>query len=122
MTVTGIGGVFFRARDADALRRWYSDALGFELDDYGGKTFEAAAGDQTVWSPFAGDTDYWPRAQQAMINYRVDDLDAMLERLRAAGAEVDERVEEHDYGRFGWAADPEGNRFELWQPPASSGD
>jgi predicted enzyme related to lactoylglutathione lyase len=117
VTVRGIGGVFFRARDADALRRWYADALGFELDDYGGKLFEAAAGDQTVWSPFAGDTDYWPRDQQAMINYRVDDLDAMLERVRAAGAEVDEKVEEHEYGRFGWAVDPEGNRFELWQPP-----
>ena len=53
-----------------------------------------------------------------MVNYRISNLDAMLEQLRAAGVEVDDRVEEHEYGRFGWAVDPEGNRFELWQPPA----
>ena len=56
-----------------------------------------------------------------MINYRVDDLDAMLEQLRGAGVTVDEKIEESEYGRFGWAMDPEGNRFELWEPPASEG-
>jgi predicted enzyme related to lactoylglutathione lyase len=72
-----------------------------------------------VWSPFPGDTDYFGSAgQQGMVNYRISNLDAMLEQLRAAGVEVDDRVEEHEYGRFGWAVDPEGNRFELWQPPA----
>jgi predicted enzyme related to lactoylglutathione lyase len=116
VSVLGIGGIFFRGRDHEALQRWYAEHLGFALEDYGGTMFTAAEGDQTVWSVFRGDTDYWPRDQQAMINYRVDDLDAMLERLRAAGGEVDEKVEEHEYGRFGWAFDPEGNRFELWQP------
>ena len=116
--VLGIGGVFLRGRDHERLRAWYADHLGVDLEDYGGTTFEARAGDQTVWSIFAGDTTYWPREQQLMVNYRVSDLDAMLAQLRAAGAEVDDRVEEHEYGRFGWAIDPEGNRFELWQPPA----
>ena len=70
----------------------------------------------TVWSIFSGDTEYWPRDQQVMVNFRVADLDAMLAQLRAAGVEVDDRVEEQEFGRFGWAVDPEGNRFELWQP------
>ena len=78
--------------------------------------FVAAQGDVDGLVDLPGDTEYWPRQQQVMVNYRVDDLDAMLEQLRAAGAEVDDKVEEQEFGRFGWAVDPEGNRFELWQP------
>jgi predicted enzyme related to lactoylglutathione lyase len=71
--------------------------------------------------PFPEDTDYFGRREQAwMLNFRVRDLDAMRMQLRAAGAQVDDRIEEYDYGRFGWATDPEGNRFELWQPIATS--
>lgn len=117
--VLGIGGVFLRGRDADRLRGWYARHLGVELEDFGGTTFEAKDGDQTVWSIFPRETSYWPAEQQSMVNYRVADLDAMLAQLSEAGVEVDERVAEHEYGRFGWAVDPEGNRFELWQPPAS---
>jgi predicted enzyme related to lactoylglutathione lyase len=114
--VQGIGGVFFRARDPDALRDWYARHLGIEMEDYG-TTFTARAGDQTVWAPFAADTQYFGRAeQQLMVNFRVRDLDAMLAQLRAAGVEVDEHVHEIDFGRFGWAVDAEGNRFELWEP------
>lgn len=70
-------------------------------------------------APFDADTDYFgSRKQQAMVNYRVNDLDAMLAQLRAAGAIVDSRIEDSEYGKFGWATDPEGNRLELWQPPA----
>ncbi len=116
--VNGIGGVFLRARDREALLAWYARHLGVDLEDYGGTTFTAEAGDQTVWSLFPAETTYFgPSGQQAMVNYRVRDLDAMLAQLRAAGTDVDDRVEEHEYGRFGWATDPEGNRFELWQPP-----
>ena len=117
--MTGIGGVFLRGRDVDALRAWYAEHLGVELEEWGGCVFVSAAGDATVWSIFPGDTQYWPSEQQVMVNFRVADLDAMLAQLRAAGAEVDERVEEQEFGRFGWAVDPEGNRFELWQPAAS---
>jgi predicted enzyme related to lactoylglutathione lyase len=114
--VQGIGGVFFRARDPDALRDWYARHLGIEMEDYG-TTFIARAGDQTVWAPFAADTQYFGRTeQQLMVNFRVRDLDAMLAQLRAAGVEVDEHVHEIDFGRFGWAVDAEGNRFELWEP------
>ena len=114
--VAGIGGVFFRARDPEALKRWYGDHLGIDLEDYG-TTFTAADSDQTVWAPFPADTGYFGRReQQLMVNYRVLDLDAMVSQLRAAGIEVEEHAEEHEYGRFAWATDPEGNRFELWEP------
>ena len=114
--VQGIGGVVVWARDPDTLRAWYAEKLGIQMEDYG-TTFTAGDGDLTVWAPFAADTTYFGRAdQQLMVNFRVRDLDAMLEQLRAAGVDVDPRVEEQEYGRFGWATDPEGNRFELWQP------
>ena len=115
----GIGGVFLRADDPEALRAWYEVNLGIPIESWGGHAFVAAAGDATVWSIFPGDTEYWPAARQCMVNYRVRDLDAMLAQLRAAGIEVDDRVEEQEFGRFGWATDPEGNRIELWQPATS---
>lgn len=111
----GIGGVFFRAADPDALGRWYAAHLGV---GGGGDTevWEQEAG-PTVFAPFGRDTTYFGRPdQQVMLNFRVRDLDAMLVQLRAAGAVVDDEVQDEPYGRFGWATDPEGNRFELWQP------
>ena len=117
--VTGIGGVFFRARDPERLRTWYAEHLGLELRPFGGAVFHADAGDITVWHAAPADDEYFGApGQRAMLNYRVRDLDAMLEQLRAAGVPVDERVAESEHGRFGWATDPEGNRLELWQPPA----
>jgi predicted enzyme related to lactoylglutathione lyase len=115
--VTGVGGVFFRARDPKALVDWYSEHLGVPVQGDGYVVFPESR--NTVWSPFADDTDYWPEAKQHMVNFTVRDLDAMLEQLRAAGVEVDDKVEDHEYGRFGWAVDPEGNRFELWEPRTS---
>jgi predicted enzyme related to lactoylglutathione lyase len=108
--VTGIGGVFFRSPDPDALKAWYAEHLGVE--EYG----------ETVWAPFANDTDYFGSTDQPlMINYRVANLDAMLSQLRAAGIEVVDDVQEMDgIGRFGWAVDPEGHRFELWEPAPAS--
>jgi len=119
--VTGIGGVFFRASDPQALAAWYERHLGVPLDP--GQTYgvfsEPTAG--AVWSAFPDDTDYWPAAKQSMVNFTVRDLDAMLAQLRDAGVEVDERVEALDgVGRFGWAVDPEGNRFELWEPASDA--
>lgn len=117
--VQGIGGVFFRARDPQSLARWYEQHLGIPIEEWGGSVMRAEAGDVTVWSPFRDDTEYFgPSGQQLMINYRVGNLDAILEQLRAAGVEVDDNRHEDENGRFGWAVDPEGNRIELWQPSA----
>lgn len=115
--VLGIGGVFLRARDADALRAWYSRHPGVEIPDWGGQQFDWTAGGSTTWAAFEADTPYLGKPDQAcMINFRVDDLDAMLSQLREAGGEVADEAEEHEHGRFGWAYDGEGNRFELWHP------
>ena len=122
--VTGIGGIFFKARDAEALREWYRAHLGLEIGEWGGVVFagEESSPDgrqvSTVWSIFPADSRYFdPSPAPFMINYRVDDLDAVLTTLRQEGCAVDERIEESEFGRFGWVADPEGNRVELWEPP-----
>jgi catechol 2,3-dioxygenase-like lactoylglutathione lyase family enzyme len=131
--VTGIGGVFLRARDPKSLSAWYAKNLGIQLADYGGATFLWSRGIQpdevpdstgsTIWSLFPEDTPYFGKGnekgpQQAMVNYRVDDLDALLTQLAAEGVTIDPHREDADYGRFAWITDPEGNRLELWQPLA----
>ncbi len=115
--VIGIGGVFFKARQPEKLADWYKQHLGIEIDAaYGGATFGPTG--QTVWSPFPMTSEYFGGTKPWMINYRVRDLDAMLAQLKAAGVSVDEKTESNEFGKFGWATDCEGNRFELWQPPA----
>ncbi len=122
--VQGLGGIFVRCRDREGLAAWYRDMLGIPMDPaWFGHTFPwaeqaGASTASTVFSLFAEDTTYFgAQTNQAMINFRVRDLDAMLAQLRAAGASVDERVEASEYGKFGWVTDPEGNRVELWEPP-----
>ena len=121
--VTGLGGIFFKSRDPAALSAWYAKHLGLTVEDWGGVRFnedEQHPG-YTLWSPFAADTGYiGPGPQPYMINFRVDDLDALLAQLRADGVDVDERVDQSEFGRFGWITDPEGNRIELWQSPEQS--
>ena len=120
--VTGIGGVFLRARDPKALKAWYVETLGIVPTAYGIIKFSCAdespaASAVTTWSTFKEDTDYFgERTQQTMVNYRVDDMAGVLERLRAAGATVDDTNTDETFGKFAWAVDPEGNRFELWEP------
>jgi len=120
--VTGIGGIFLNARAPKALSAWYAKHLGIQLSEYGGASMmwsdEIPAGTgQTVWSLFADDKAYFgPGAQRSMVNYRVDDLDGLLEQLRAANIPIDPKREDSPYGRFAWITDPEGNRLELWQP------
>jgi len=123
--VTGIGGVFFKTRDRTRLGDWYRRHLGIDVQDGGFAIFpwreheDPAREGATVWSLFPDDSEYFgPTGQRAMINYRVADLDAVLAVLRGEGVPVDERVEETAEGRFGWITDPDGNRIELWQPPA----
>ena len=111
----GIGGYFFRASDPEALAAWYEANLGIS-SMITGWSWEQEAG-PTVFAPFPADTDYFGREdQQTMLNFRVTNLDAMLTQLRVAGASVEDEISEESYGRFGHAVDPEGNRFELWEP------
>jgi len=125
--VTGLGGVFFKARDPDALRAWYQRHLGFLLRTDGAVVFRwreldrTAATGETVWNPFSADTSYFdPGTAPFMLNYRVADLDALLARLRAEGVAVDGKTRQDAYGRFAWILDPEGNRIELWEPSDSN--
>lgn len=120
----GVGGVFFRSPDPARLATWYKDALGLEIEAWGtthGTSFAPEvmpANAFTVWSTFAADTEYFGESGQSfMINLVVDDLDAALNNVKAAGGQVIPEKEEHDFGRFGWIVDPDGNRVELWEPP-----
>jgi predicted enzyme related to lactoylglutathione lyase len=122
--VLGVGGVFFRSADPGRLAKWYQQALGIVTEAWGtthGTSFSPEAmpaNSFTVWSTFASDTEYFGDPRQSyMINLVVDNLDAALENVRAAGGDVIPEKEEHDYGRFGWIVDPDGNRVELWEPP-----
>jgi glyoxylase I family protein len=115
--VTGIGGMFFRAHDPDALARWYAEHLGIDNQLKGFDTIWWQERGPTVFAPFPADTDYFGRPEQAwMLNFRVRDLDAMLAQLRAAGVRIDSQETQEGTGRFAWLVDPEGNRIELWEP------
>jgi predicted enzyme related to lactoylglutathione lyase len=115
--VNEIGGVFIRAKDPTALAAWYRDMLGINLAPSDMETPAwVSEGGVTVFAPFAADTDYFPKTQQAMINFRVSDLDAMLAQLRAVGVEPFNETEMEGIGRFAHIADPEGNALELWEP------
>lgn len=117
MAVSGIGGVFFRAKDPDALTQWYKTHFAVTMEGY--EPWKQAAG-PTVFMPFAGDTDYWPGGKQWMINFRVEDLDTLLTKLKGAGIAVrtDPAWDSPETGRFARIEDPEGNNIELWEPPA----
>lgn len=122
--VTGIGGIFFKAKDPVALRAWYARHLGIDVQEWGGATFAwadeagAPAGGTTVWSVSGTDSNYFaPSAAPFMVNYRVADLAALLRVLREEGCAVVATTEESEFGKFGWVIDPEGNKVELWEPP-----
>ena len=121
--VTGIGGIFFKAKDPKALVRWYRRHLGLDIEDSvalfawrGGR--DGRVKGHTVWSIFPADTRYFGEdGASFMISYRVKELDRVLTALRADGVDKAGKVEESEYGRFAWITDPEGNRIELWEPP-----
>jgi len=121
--VTGIGGIFFKSPDPKRLSTWYRDHLGLDVADWGGAVFqwggpESSPG-MTIWTPFARDTDkIEPSSAPFMINFRVADLDALLGALRTEGCNVIDKTDSSDFGKFGWVIDPDGNKVELWEPPA----
>ncbi|HQR44977.1 MAG TPA: VOC family protein [Thermoanaerobaculia bacterium] len=122
--VTGIGGIFFKAKDPEALKAWYAKHLGFDLEPWGGAIFKWHTPERpepdglTVWCLFPATSNHFaPSTAPFMLNYRVADLAALLEALKDEGCDVDPKTQESEEGKFGWVMDPEGNRIELWEPP-----
>jgi len=121
--VTGIGGVFIKANDPAALGAWYKRHLGIDVQDWGGAAFTWAdsdgtpVGGTTAWSVGDG-SNFAPSNASFMVNYRVEDLASLLQALRDEGCQVLEETDDSEYGKFGWVIDLEGNKVELWQPPA----
>ena len=121
--VTGLGGIFFKAKDPEGMRAWYAQRLGVPFPNQYGAIFEWREHEDpqqeghTVFSLMPETTRYFdPGKQSFMINYRVADLEGLLDQLRAEGVEVVGEMEVYDYGKFGWILDPEGNKIELWEP------
>ncbi|WP_339723807.1 VOC family protein [uncultured Paraglaciecola sp.] len=121
--VTGIGGIFIKAQHPEKLQQWYKQHLGIDVQVWGGTSFRWV---DSAGNPTAGTTawmigdggNFAPSEAPFMVNYRVSDLLVLLETLRAEQCEVLEKTEESEYGKFGWVMDPEGNKVELWEPPA----
>jgi len=121
--VTGIGGVFFKSKGKGSeLAAWYEKNLGISLESWGGAILEwkndnAGDGGQTVWSTADGDSKWFsPSESSFMINYRVDDMDELLEQLKANGVEIIKGPDTDFNGKFAWIMDPDGNKVELWEP------
>jgi len=124
--VIGIGGVFLKSSDKDRLNRWYTENLGIAQTEYGAQ-FNWLSLDEpprkrlTAWSVLPNNSTYFdPSTAPFMINYIVDDLDALLAKLSANGSRIDPKREEYDYGRFAWIYDLDGNKIELWEPSETS--
>lgn len=122
--VTGIGGIFFKAKDAPSLQAWYQRHLGIDVQVWGGAAFTWSDGEgrpvsgTTIWSIGTQTSDQFaPSAAPFMVNYRVEDLHALVKVLKEEGCHVLEKIDESEYGKFAWVMDPEGNKVELWQPP-----
>ena len=127
--VTGIGGIFFTSPDPKAAVDWYRTHLGIDAADWGGFAFQWRETEDpeevgyTVWSAFKEGTDYMaPSTQPFMVNFRVHDMDALIEALKSEGVELVGDVQEHENGRFAWVLDPEGRKVELWEPVPSKDD
>ncbi|MEN8144156.1 MAG: VOC family protein, partial [Gemmatimonadota bacterium] len=122
--VLGVGGIFFRSKDPKSLGQWYQKWLGVPVEHPYGASLLAEnmpPGALTVWTPFAHDTDYFdPSTREFMFNLIVDDLDGALAQVEEGGAELVGEIQDYEYGRFGWFMDPEGNKVELWEPPAEA--
>jgi len=119
--VVGIGGVFFKSANRDQMREWYSKHLGLADQGQGAMLPWREHDDPqkehvTVWTIFSASTDYIPATQPFMINYIVDDMDALLDRLKQEGVKIDPKRMDESYGRFAWIYDLDGNKIELWQP------
>ncbi len=111
--VLGIGGIFFRSKDPEKLAEWYKEHLGIPFGN-SGEIWSVAAG-PLVFAPFKKDSTYFPDPQSVMLNFRVKDIDGLIDELKTKGVRIDEKRQDEDYGRFAWIYDADGNKIELWQ-------
>lgn len=122
--VTGLGGFFFKTKNPEEIRNWYGKHLGLPVDNYGCSFWwkdQEGNDAMTQWSPFKDDTEYFkPSEKQFMMNFRVENLEKLLKTLKEEGVTIVGKMEEYDYGKFGWILDPEGNKIELWEPVDSA--
>ncbi len=120
--VTGIGGVFFKCRNPEKIKKWYEKNLGFRTDQYGALFESRKVSDPEKpaflqWSTFSADTEYLnPSKKEFMINYRVEDLEGLVDELKSNNVEIVDEIEVYEYGKFVHIMDPEGNKIELWEP------
>jgi predicted enzyme related to lactoylglutathione lyase len=120
--VTGIGGIFFKCKDPEKIKDWYKTHLGFNVDSYGTmfewpKDTDSLKNGYTVWSPFPADTNYFePSGKDFMINFRVENIEALVDELKKEDVTVLDNIESYEYGKFVHILDPEGNKIELWEP------
>lgn len=119
--VTGIGGIFFKSKDPDSMRTWYQTHLGFNAEPYGTMFHWREADDPekkayTLWNPFKDSTKYFePSEKEFMLNFRVENLEALLPLLKEEGVQIVGELQVHEYGKFAHIMDPEGNKIELWE-------
>ncbi|WP_088070643.1 VOC family protein [Gottfriedia luciferensis] len=113
--IKGFGGIFWRTKNLDAIKKWYSEVLKIEINNWNGTIIKSESGNETIFSFFAEDDNYFPTEQQVMLNFEVFNLDETIKHLEQIGVPLAKEKEVSDYGKFAWIKDPEGRLVELWE-------
>jgi len=113
--IKGFGGVFWRTKNLEIVKKWYSDVLKIEIGDWNGAVIKSESGHETIFSFFAEDDNYFPTAQQVMLNFQVHNLDETIQHLEQLGVPLAKKQESGEYGKFVWIEDPDGRLVELWE-------
>ncbi|MCY9661758.1 glyoxalase [Paenibacillus chondroitinus] len=113
--IKGFGGIFWRTKNVEVIKKWYSDVLKIEIGDWNGTIIQPQSDNKTIFSFFTEDSGYFPKEQQVMLNFQVYDLDEMIQHLEQIGVPLAKNKEVGDYGKFAWIEDPEGRLIELWE-------
>ena len=113
--IKGFGGVFWRTKNIEVVKKWYSDVLKMEIENWNGTVIKPQSGNETIFSFFTEDDSYFPTEQQVMLNFQVDNLNELMEHLEQIGVPLVKEKEMSEYGKFIWIEDPEGRLVELWE-------
>lgn len=115
MEIKGFGGVFWRTQNIDALKQWYKETLNLSMDDWNGTIITPSSDNETIFSLFKEESDYFPKEQSVMLNFQVDHIEAWMEHFNKLGVPLIKNVEKSDFGTFLWISDPDGRWIELWE-------